>query len=236
MSSAAGKLMVLTPDTTSRMGRYITSVDTGISYLGETWKRANLNAHMPRMAGDGYDWSVWSLWYESCWASGNIDITQTQAEFQGNEFDFVITLDKSGSVYLRGYFLADAGVSDGVIATDEIGGANTLLSLVNATDPGVPGAPSNVRATADGNIINVTWDASTSNISTLRRYVIRYALDVTYGGSAPNWTMTDYGEWEVAANVTHAEIPVSNPGLYAVGVMAQNIMGYSTMAIIYNEA
>jgi len=235
MSAAAGKLMVLTPDTTARMGRYIDSVDNGITYEGATFKRANLSGYMPRMEGR-YDWAVWSLWYTSCWHHLNVTMKDQHIDTQSNLFDIVFTVDKTGSVYLRGYFLTDASYSDGVIATDEVGGANTLLTLSNMTDPDVPGPPTGINAFCENMNIHVSWTAPTSNIATLSGYIVRISNTSQYGGSSPNWTLAEYIETETSAGETCAIIPVFEAGEYAIGVVAVNMIGESTMAILYQEA
>lgn len=235
MSAAVGKLLVIIDGDGEKTGRYITSVDTGVSWNGLTWKRANLNGYMPRMAGY-YDWEVWSLWYQSCDHADQVTLTSEHLNLTENMYNVVVTWASNWTGYLRAYFLTDASISAGVIATDAVGGANTLLHLVSGTDAAAPSAPRNVSADHDGRTILVRWDAPASGTATLLRYRVRISEAAYVDDGDGTYSMSSYTETEIAAGVTTAAIEVEGPGQYAVAVLAENAVGISDYGIYWQEA
>jgi len=234
MSAAAGKLFVMYDPDGEMMGRYILSVDTGITWNSQSWSRVNLNGYMPRMQGT-YDWAVWSLWYLSCAYNVNVSLTDAHLNLAENKYDVTITVDLGGTYYLRAYFLTEASISAGVIATDVGTEANTLLHLVGVTDATAPAAPSNVTAQADGVQIVVRWTEPASGWNAPKRYRVRVSPDAYVDDGDGTYSLTNYIEVEAPPSATMAQVAVNTVGYYAVGVIAENMVGVSDYGIYWVE-
>ena len=234
MSAAAGKLFIVFDDDGEKMGRYILSVTPGVTWNEQTWTRVTLNGCMPRMIGT-YDWAVWSLWYLSCAYNVNVTLTDAHLNLSANQYDVTITVDMGGTYYLRAYFLTEASISAGVIATDAGTEANTLLHLVGTTDATVPAAPSNVTAYADGKQIIVRWDEPASGWNAPKRYRVRVSPDAYVDDGDGTYSLTNYIEVEAPPSATMAQVGVIDIGFYSVGVIAENMVGQSDYGIYWVE-
>lgn len=228
-------LFVLTPGTEYKVGRYITSIDTPYSWRGSNWHKLNLAGYVPRQAGT-YDWAIWDLWYASCDYATNVTLTDADLDLNSMLYDFKFTVNVAGTFYLRAYLAKDGNISAGVIATDEVGGADTVITTdpVTAHDTAVPSVPTAIRLFQKGAKACVAWEPPASNIATLSGYIVFLTQDEVTG-SPGSWNMTSYQYFDVAANVHYREIQVDAWGRWAAGVKAVNEIGESNLGVAYKD-